>query len=396
MPARLFILGGSVLQLPAILEAKRMGLEVGVADMNPNAVGVAYADAFFPVSTTDIGGVISAVEQFGADGIMTLATDMPMRTIARVCERFPSLNGIDYTTALRCTDKLQMIEAFHTHGVPAPWYVIVDSSTLNCFCTDDITYPCISKPVDASGSRGVCFIKTPEDLPAAVKYSLKHSQEGKVILEEYLEGDEVSVETITIHGETHIIAVTDKLVTGAPFFVEMGHSQPSRFQSTHGSEIKRVASEAIKAVGIVDGPSHVEMKKTSNGFKMIEIGARLGGDCITSHLVPLSTGISMVRAVIDIALGDTPDLTIKSHKGSAIRYIPHQCFGILQDVCGVTEASDIPGIESIVINKTAGDYIGEIRCSNDRLGFVISCADSSSSAISTCEEALSLIYYTVK
>ena len=100
MPARLFILGGSVLQLPAILEAKRMGLEVGVADMNPNAVGVAYADAFFPVSTTDIGGVISAVEQFGADGIMTLATDMPMRTIARVCERFPSLNGIDYTLSL--------------------------------------------------------------------------------------------------------------------------------------------------------------------------------------------------------------------------------------------------------------------------------------------------------
>lgn len=396
MSKRLFILGASVLQLPAILEAKQMGLEVGVADLNPRAVGVTHADVFYPVSTTDIDGVISAVEHFRADGIMTLATDMPMRTIARVCERFSNLVGIDYETAVKCTDKFEMIKAFHAHNVPAPWYKIVDRNDLSNLHPDSFSYPCISKPIDASGSRGVSYIETPKDLIFSIRYSMAQSRDGKVIVEEYLDGDEISVETITVKGKTYIIAITDKVVTGHPYFVEMGHSQPSKYTQTKGEEITRVATAAIQAVGIVSGPSHIEMKNTSEGFKMIEIGARLGGDCITTHLVPLSTGVSMVRATIDLALGCIPDLSFKKQKGSAIRFIPHNQLGILQDIRGVEQALNMPLIEATIINKFPGDLIEEIRSSNDRLGFVISCADNASSAIDACEEALSCISYTVK
>lgn len=396
MTKRLFILGASVLQLPAILEAKKMGFEVGVADMNSEAIGAPYADVFFPVSTTDINGIISSVESFGADGIMTLATDMPMRTIAQVCKRFPWLVGLDCETAIRCTDKSEMIKAFHAYKVPAPWYKIVNREGLNRLIPNSFSYPCISKPIDASGSRGVCYIESPKALIPAVRYSLTQSRDGKAIIEEYLDGDEISVEAITVKGETHIIAITDKVVTGQPYFVEMGHSQPSKYSLTHEDEICQIATKAIHAVGIVNGPSHIEMKNTSKGFKMIEIGARLGGDCITTHLVPLSTGISMVRATIDLALGYTPDLNIKTHKGSAIRYIPHNQEGILQDIRGVEQALKMPFIENVVINKLPGEPIGEIKSSNDRLGFVISCADNASIAINACEDALASISYTIQ
>jgi len=121
---KLLIIGASVLQLPAIRKAKEKGFYVGVVDYNPNAVGVAYADEFFNVSTIDVEGVVEVAKQFRPDGIMTLATDMPMRSIAAACKAC-GLPGIDYETAVKATDKAEMIKAFAAHGVEHPWYYIV-------------------------------------------------------------------------------------------------------------------------------------------------------------------------------------------------------------------------------------------------------------------------------
>lgn len=390
---RLLIIGASVLQLPAILKAKELGLYVGVADFNPEATGISYADEYFNVSTIDEEGVYQAAKEFKADGIMTLATDMPMRAVAYAAQKL-GLTGISYDTAIKATDKGEMMKAFESENVERPWYYILRTPEDLDGVIQKITYPCISKPVDNAGSRGVMLIENREELERAVRYSSSNGREGSVIVEEYLQGSEVSVEVMVIDGEVHILQVTDKLTTGAPHFVEMGHSQPSRLRNEDIKDIRDLAARAVKSVEIDNGPAHVEIMLTDKGPKMIELGARMGGDCITTHLVPLSTGIDMVKATIQIALGEQPDIAPKFNKGAAIRYIK-ETLGVIKSISGVDVAGRIDGVKQITLVKTLGDVVGEIDSSVDRIGYVITQADTVDDAIVCCENAMKQIIVVV-
>ena len=252
---------------------------------------------------------------------------------------------------------------------------------------NNITFPCISKPVDNAGSRGVMLIHSRDELNQAVKYSSLNGRNGGVIIEEYLQGSEVSVEAMAVNGTVNILQVTDKLTTGAPHFVEMGHSQPSQLGKENVEAIKDLAVRAVKAVGISNGPAHVEIMLTAKGPKMIELGARMGGDCITTHLVPLSTGIDMIKATIDICLGNIPDIEQKFNKGSAIRYFNISCGKIL-NISGVDNATKLNGVYQISLYKQIGDEIKTIDSSTDRVGFVISQGDNVKEAVNICERAL--------
>ena len=391
---RLLIIGASVLQLPAILKAKKLGYYVGVADYNPQAVGIAYADEYFNVSTIDIAGVTELALRYRPDGIMTLATDMPMRAVAAACKAC-GLPGISYDTAVKATDKAEMIKAFEAHGVEHPWYYIVDDSEAFAETLRNVTYPCIMKPTDNSGSRGVVLAHSREELEEAYGYSKNESRGGSVMIEEYLQGPEFSVEIMVVDGIPHVLQITDKLTTGAPHFVEMGHSQPTRQSVAHQEKIRDLAIRACQAVGINCGPAHVELILTKDGPKMVELGARMGGDCITTHLVPLSTGIDMVKATIDVACGLTPDIAPTLQKASAIRYF-QTSGGILKSVEGVDEAKRVPGIREITIVKDIGSEIPDIGSSADRAGFVIAQADTAENAVKACEEALAKIKITVE
>lgn len=391
---KLLIIGASILQLPAIKRAKELGYYVGVIDYNPNAIGIPFADEYFNVSTIDIEGVAKVADDFSPDGIMTLATDMPMRSIAVACERL-GLPGINYDTAVKSTDKGEMIKAFEEYGVEHPWYFILTKPDDINTIIDKLTFPCISKPTDNSGSRGVMLIHNKEQLTEAVMYSSSSGRSGGVIVEEYLQGKEVSVEIITVEGIPHILNVTDKLTTGAPHFVEMGHTQSSRIDEANLCKIRDLACRAVKAVGIKNGPAHVEIMLTANGPKMIELGARMGGDCITTHLVPLSTGIDMIEATIRIACGEKPDIEKKYSKGSAIRYfsVPN---GVIQTIDGCEEAKKISGIVEISFTKGIGETVGDIGSSVDRVGFVIAQGETADSAVLACEKAINAINICVK
>ena len=148
---RLFIIGASDFQLPAIIEAKELGLYVGVADYNKNAIGIPYADEYFNVSTVDLEGICNAAKAFGADGIMTLCTDMPMRALANACEKL-GLIGPDLTTAITATDKSVMIKAFEANNVEHPFYIVVGKKAEIETIAPMIKYPVITKPTDNSKS----------------------------------------------------------------------------------------------------------------------------------------------------------------------------------------------------------------------------------------------------
>ncbi|MBE6564074.1 MAG: ATP-grasp domain-containing protein [Ruminococcaceae bacterium] len=371
-----------------------MGFYVGVVDYNPNAVGVPLADSFFCVSTIDVEGVVKVAEAFRPDGIMTLATDMPMRSIAAACEKL-GLPGISRETAVKSTDKGEMIKAFEKNGVEHPWYYLLSSPEELDRVADKITYPCISKPTDNAGSRGVMLIQSGQQLRDAVLYSSQNGRSGSVIVEEYMRGQEVSVEMMITDGQPHVLQVTDKLTTGAPHFVEMGHHQPSMLSPSDLDKIRDLACRAVKAVGIENGPAHVEIMLTENGPKMVELGARMGGDCITTHLVPLSTGIDMIEATIRIACGEKPDLEPKWKKGSAIRFLDAPC-GVITAIEGADQAETIEGVREICFTKQIGDTVSEIGSSTDRAGFVIAQADTAKEAVAVCDSAMERITLSVQ
>lgn len=373
MAKKILIVGASFLQVPMIKKAKEMGLYVAVADYNPEAVGIKYADQYFNCSTIDKEGLLDVALKFKPDGIATMATDMPMRAISYVCSKI-GLNSISEQTANIATNKIDMIKAFKKNDVASPAFAECENFE-ECLSALDFfsEFPLILKPSDSSGSRGVIKIESRNELKNAFEYSKASSRDGKVIIEEFMVGPEVSVECFAINGDVNILQITDKLTTGAPHFVELGHMQPSSLDDDTVSKIKDLAKKACLALGIINGPAHAEIIVTNNGPKMVEIGARMGGDCITSDLVPLSTGIDMIKATLDYALGNKIDIDNKYSMYSCVKFF----------VSPVSQFNDVivPNIDDarikrIEITTKEGFVNTEIHSSNDRIGYVICSGDN--------------------
>lgn len=394
---KIMILGASILQLPAIEKASEMGLGVIVVDMNSDAVGFKVPGVVKEViSTIDTPAILEAAKRHQINGIMTLASDMPVQSVA-VVSRELGLVGISEDTALKATNKAFMRDALREARVPVPLYFRVRGKDAFKEAVESIRnagYKCIVKPADNSGSRGVNLLREDANLDVAYGYTVQYTRSGEVVVEEFMDGAEVSVEALAVNGEIHIIQITDKLTTGAPYFVEMGHSQPSQLNEETRESIRSIAIAANKAIGIQDGPSHTEIKITKDGPKIIELGARLGGDCITTHLVPLSTGINMVECSIRIALGEKPNLKAKWSKGSAIRYLKTG-IGVVQEITGLQVAESISGVTQVSVVHGVGETVGEIKSSVDRVAFVIAEAKDAPDAVKIAEKGIETIKVVV-
>ncbi len=391
---KILIVGASILQVPAIQKAKEMGLEVAVADYNPNAVGISLADKYFNASTIDKEALLKVAQEYKPDGIATMATDMPMRAIAYVCEK-TGLNGISQDCAFKCTDKVAMIKSFASNGVPSPMFWEISNIEQLVENKEKFIFPCIMKPSDNSGSRGVVLCHSFEELNQNYEYAHSSSRDGVVLIEEYMTGDEVSVETFVVDGVANVLQITDKLTTGAPHFVEMGHSQPTKLSKQAQESIKDVAQKAVTAVGLTNGPAHLEMMVKNDNARMIEMGARMGGDCITSHLVPLSTGIDMTKQTILCALGEKVELEPKLSKTSVIKFIKGE-IGTLEKIDGIEQAEKVENVKEIGFFKHIGDKIEDIHSSADRVGYVVAQADSMADAENACSQAMKNIKIEVR
>ncbi len=387
------------MQLPAIKKAKSMGLQVVAVDMNPKAVGFREDGIIKEViSTIDTPAIIEAAKRNRVDGVMTIASDMPMRSVAAVADEL-GLVGISKETAIKATDKGEMRMALRKSGVPIPDFYRVRSKEEYRSAVNKIKeagYKCIVKPADNSGSRGIDLLSDfeQETIDNAYEYSKQSSRSGDLMVEEYMEGDEVSVESLSIDGICHVIQITDKLTTGAPYFVEMGHSQPSGLSEDTKEKIRQITIAANKAIGIENGPAHTEIKITKDGPKIIELGARLGGDNITTHLTPLSTGVDMVECCINIAMGMAVNLNTRMNRGSAIRYFPLEK-GKIKNIEGVEQAQKIPGVVQVSIVRGVGESVNGIKNSGDRVGFVITEGDDAKAAVDAAMQGVAAVKFEV-
>lgn len=316
----LAIIGASYLQLPLIKKAKQLGYTTHVFAWKANDVGEYEADHFYPISIVEKEEILQKCQEIGIVGICSIASDLATVTVNYVADKM-GLPGNSLECTKKSTNKYEMRQTFSKNGDPSPKSIEVDLNT----DLDDlkITFPVIVKPTDRSGSRGIFKIESRKGLKPAIEKSIEQSFEKKALVEEYAEGQEYSVEYITFKGKHHFLAITLKKTTGAPHFIETGHLEPAPLSEELQSKVKKVVEHALDSLMVENSASHSEIKIDEDGnIKIIEIGARMGGDCIGSDLVQLSTGVDFVKAVIDVAIGIEPEINMSTKKKSVeVRFI---------------------------------------------------------------------------
>lgn len=363
MKKKLAIIGASYLQLPLVKKAKEMGIETICFAWEDGAVCKDICDRFYPISIVDKEAILKVCQEEKIDGITTIASDTAVVTVNYVASRMGlRSNPNEYSEVT--TNKYKMRQCFMDNGVPSPKFTLVDDA--DHYQITGFRFPLIVKPTDRSGSRGVEKVLDPVQLEEAIHRARKESFEHKAIIEEFVTGREISVESISNEGKHAILQITDKVTTGAPFFVELEHHQPSSLPEDIKSRVREIVLHALDALHIKYGASHSELKITEdNDIRVIEIGARMGGDFIGSNLVQLSTGYDFLKGVIEVALGDFHEPQISEHSYSGVYFLSEET----KQLKSIIENwKDYP---EIVEAEITDNELRHIECSGDRSGYLI-------------------------
>lgn len=357
---KLAIIGASYLQLPLVLKAKQMGIETHCFAWQEAAVCKDISDFFYPISILEKELILEKCKEISIDGITTIATDMAVPTICYVAEHL-SLNSNSYSSSIAATNKIEMRNAFVIGNCNVPKFIKVTDSSVNL---EGFQYPLIVKPSDRSGSRGVTKIDKKEELQSAIIIALEASFVKTALVEQFIEGIEVSVEAISWNGKHTVIAITDKITTNAPYFVELAHHQPSRLSQDILTKIKQQTIKCLDALEINYGASHSEFKITKKGeVYVIEVGARMGGDFIGSHLVPLSTGYDFLKGVIDVALNQFAEPKTTKSEYSGVYFLSKET----EKIMPFLKKKNTFDVQKEIFSKD----LKKISNSNDRSGYLI-------------------------
>lgn len=317
---RLAVIGASELQEPLIERAQQMGLEVHAFAWEAGDVGEQSADVFHPISIVEKERICEVCRELGIAGVASISSDLANITVGHVAHEL-GLTSNSPECVERSTNKHLMRECFEAAGCPSPRSRLVRVGEQPSL--QGMEPPLIVKPTDRSGSRGITKLDSLDGLSAALDAAWEQSFEHAALVEEYAEGREFSVEYCSWKGHHTFLAITEKKTTGAPHFIETGHFEPANLDEATVGRVREVVSHALDVLGVTCGASHSEVKIDDAGvIRIIEIGSRMGGDCIGSDLVRLSTGIDFVRAVIQVALGEEPNLEPEGEPSrAAVKYI---------------------------------------------------------------------------
>lgn len=312
----ILIFGVGPLQKSIIQRCKMKGLYTVGIDPSQDASCKELVDAFEIVGGQDFEKTIEVAERYQVKGIITAATDKPLVMMARVVEKL-QLPFFSIETAEWSTDKILMKQKFQEAGIPCANGFLLNS--LDELANLKVDYPVIVKPRDNSGSRGVIYCTNFKEVEIAVQEAFQYTKKGNVLIEEFIEGIEYSIESLHFDGKSHVIQFTEKVTSEFPYNVELGHIEPAELSKETQQEIKILISKIAKSLKFDNCASHTELKVNAKGIRIIETSPRLGGDFITSHLVPLSTCVNIEDQLINIAMGEKVDYKLES-KVSLISY----------------------------------------------------------------------------
>jgi biotin carboxylase len=395
------IVGAGAEQVPAYIAAKKMGLTVVGTDLNPNAPGFAYADHKILVSTRDAlateAEAVKFCKNIPINGVMTIANDVPY-TVARVANAI-GLPSISLEAAECVSDKLLMKERFEQHKVACPWFAEIESlDDLRRYFDAKPAQDFVLKPTDGRGARGVLLIRKGVDLAWAFAESRRWGDCGRLILEEFIPGLQLSTESFIYEGKCYTAAMAERnyarLEQFAPNIIEDGGTVPAEISGALSSAIDNLIQQGANALGIHAGVVKGDIVIDQSGKPMIiELAARLSGGWFATHQIPAASGVDLVKAVISYSLGDAiaiETLLPSKNRATAIRYwFPHS--GRILAIRGEGELKKIPGLLTYGFFRTAGDIQPEIKMHPDRFGYVIVEGDSRDEVISRVNSALACI-----
>ena len=301
MKERIAVIGANEPLIPFYRQAKALGYEIIGIAIEKGAVCKKYCDRFYPISFADKDAVVDVCRKEKVDGIISFSLESALPTVVYVAQKLGLVSNSEESIKLTQSKFAQRL-TLEKAGIPVPKYYLIESrADLDIF---DCHFPVIVKPVDSGGSQGICKVEDKAKLEEAYNYAISFSRSSKAIIEEYIDGREFSVEFISHQGKHYFLQITDKVTSGAPRFVEMQHHQPADIPASVWERIKTMVADALTAFKIENSASHTEIKWNSNDeLFIIETGARMGGDYISSDLVRLSTGYDFVEGAIKLAVG---------------------------------------------------------------------------------------------
>ena len=324
-------------------------------------------DAFEVVGGQDFEGTCAVVEKYGIDAIVTAATDKPLVMMARIAEKY-GFPFFSVDTARWSTDKFLMKERFELGGIPHARGRLISRVEE----AEGLVYPVIVKPRDNSGSRGVKLCRNQEELRTSIAEALENSRLDSVLVEEFIEGPEYSIEGLHYDGKSEVIQFTEKKTTEFPYNVELGHKQPALLTDEQKDAIREIVAKIGSALRFENCPSHTELKINDRGIFVIETSPRLGGDFITSTLVPLSTGINMEDQLLNIAFGEKVDISSgRWSKASGVCFLDLPCGKVVSVGAAIHDVSSWPNVEYFSTLLGLGDTIEPITSSLNRHGLFI-------------------------
>lgn len=399
----LLFVGGGMEALPGIEKARDLGLHVVVSDMNPQAPGLQAADGRLIASTYDVEATLAEARRYHRevrpiDGVMCLATDVPL-TVAAVAADL-GLPGIPVEVAARAMDKLAMKEKFAADGVAIPWFSAVESAEHLQTLVKERGLPLVLKPVDSRGGRGVQRLTPEVDVVSAYERAIAQSPGGRVMVEQYLPGPQISTESIVLDGICHTPGFADRnyefIDRYAPHFIENGGTMPSFLSRDVRQAVRDLVQKAAASLGVTRGVVKGDMVVSDGKPYVIELAARLSGGWFCTHEIPLNVGVDLVLAMIRLSLGlsvDEKALQPQFEQGVALRLVFPEPGRVIA-IEGEDTARSLPGIAMVRLTVNPGDIVRLPTDSNASAGLVIAVADNREEAIRRAEKAVNAI--TVK
>lgn len=312
---KIAIIGANEFQNKLVLKAKKMNLETHVFAWEEGAVAKKNCDFFYPISITEREKILKKCIEIKIDGICSIASDLAMPTVNYIAKKL-NLIGNSLECTEMTTNKYKMRKKLIENNLPCPCFKLIEEP--EDLEKRDLNFPLIVKPIDRSGSRGINKVKDKEELVVAINLAKEVSFSNEVLVEEFIGGNEYSVECISQDGKHKLLQITKKYTTGSPNFIEIGHVQPCDLENEMFKKVENIIIDSLKALNIKNGASHSEIKIYNNEIKIIEIGARMGGDFIGSDMVKYSTGIDFLELVIKVALNEKINIKENQHKKNVL------------------------------------------------------------------------------
>ena len=386
---KILIIGSGFLQTFVIKKAKELGYHTITIDKNPRSIGFEYADEYEVIDIVDQESCLKYAKLKGIDGVITAATDYGVLSTAYIAQQM-NLPGLNYEVAKLIKNKYMVRRTLFEHNVDAvaQFYEINSMGALSEISAS-IHYPVMVKPCDGSGSKAVRRVDSTLDLKDACVDSFKSSLIGKVLIEDFIKGEEYGVESFVYNGEIHVLGVMGKYMTNPPNYAELGHCIPSQLGIEE--KVKRVARNAIKALGINFGAVNMDVLVTKdNRVCIIDVGARMGGNLIGSHIIPIGTGVDYMGSLIRAAVGDFIKLKAQNSGVNVVTRLLALKPGKVVDLPNFEEIKEKCHV-SIYHQLKVGSEIREYHNNLDGCGYVVSISNDRGEAVTQADEAKKLI-----